>query len=206
MFCYGVAASELAARRLALMLARTGRRALFLGATGFALADALLPLGRGDTVVVFPPGRPLDEFTVLVERARAVGAKAVFVTDVLGETLGAAPHTPTGVTAGSPAGLVVTDALLLAPTTLDETRAGETPHHLTALREQLLAPQPKSRGTRGDAVGHSRGGAGPPRAHAACCRTRVFRVARNSATSQPTNVAPNSTLMTSTSHRLSMRR
>ncbi|MFI7100082.1 MurR/RpiR family transcriptional regulator [Streptomyces sp. NPDC050161] len=154
-FCYGVAASELAARHLALMLARTGRRARFLGATGFALADALLPLGRGDAVVVFQPGRPLDEFTVLVERARAVGAKVVFVTDELGETFGGrieavltAPHTPTGITAESLTGLVVADALLLALTTLDETRAVETSHQLTALREQLLAPQPKSRGRR----------------------------------------------------------
>ncbi|MGW7024853.1 MurR/RpiR family transcriptional regulator [Streptomyces decoyicus] len=151
-FCYGVAASEIAARHLALMLARTGRRARFLGATGFAFADALLPLGRGDAVVVFQPGRPLTEFTVLVERARAVGAKVVFVTDELGhafegrvEAVLTAPHTPTGITAESLTGLVIADALLLALTTLDETRAVETSHQLTALREQLLPPGARTR-------------------------------------------------------------
>lgn len=153
-FCYGVAASEIAARHLTLALGRIGRRARFLGATGFALADALLPLGHGDTVVVFQPGRALDEFTVLVERARAVGAKVVFVTDELGETFAdrveaviTAPHTPTGITAESLTGLVVADALLLALTTLDETRAVETSHQLTALRERLLPAAP-SRGAR----------------------------------------------------------
>ncbi|MEU8822037.1 MurR/RpiR family transcriptional regulator [Streptomyces sp. NPDC048636] len=144
-YCYGVAASELAARHLALALGRLGRRARFIGATGFAFADSLLPLGRGDAVVVFQPGRPLAEFTVLVERARAVGAKVLFVTDELGnafegriEAVLTAPHTPTGITAESLAGLVVADALLLALATLDETRAVETSHQLTALREELL--------------------------------------------------------------------
>ena len=151
-FCYGVAASEVAARHLALALGRTGRRARHLGATGFAFADELLAVGRGDAVVVFQPGRALTEFTVLVERARAVGAKVVFVTDELGDTFAdrveaviTAPHTPTGITAESLTGLVVADALLLALTTLDETRAVETSHQLNALREQLLSAKEKEK-------------------------------------------------------------
>ncbi len=148
-FCYGIAASETAARHLALALARTGRRSRFLGATGFAFADELLAIGRGDAVVVFQPGRALTEFTVLVERARAVGAKVVFVTDELGDAFAdrvevviTAPHTPTGITAEGLTGLVVADALLLALTTLDEPRAVDTSHQLTTLREQLLDPRP----------------------------------------------------------------
>jgi DNA-binding MurR/RpiR family transcriptional regulator len=146
--CYGVAACELAARHLALALGRIGRRARFVGATGFALADPLLSLAQGDTVVIFQPGRPLSELTVLVERARSVGAKVVFVTDELGEAFEervdailTAPHTPTGITNEALTGLVVADALLLALTTLDETRAVEHSHQLTALREQLLPPR-----------------------------------------------------------------
>lgn len=145
-FCYGVAACELAARHLALSLGRVGRRARFVGATGFALADPLLALAHGDTVVVFQPGRLLPELTVLVERARAVGAKVIFVTDELGDVFGdrveavlTAPHTPTGITNEALTGLIVADTLLLALTTLDEVRAVESSHELTALREQLLA-------------------------------------------------------------------
>ena len=52
-----------------------------------------------------------------------------------------APHTPTGITAESLTGLLVADALLLAPATLDEARAVESSHQLTALREQLLDPK-----------------------------------------------------------------
>lgn len=143
--CCGVAASEPAARHLALAVRRIGRRARFCGATGFALADPLLDLGQGDAVVIFQPGRGLTELTVIIERARAVGAKVVLVTDELGpvyadrvEAVLTAPHTPTGITAEGLTGLVVADALLLALTTLDETAAVETSHQLNALRQQLL--------------------------------------------------------------------
>ncbi|MCX4661755.1 MurR/RpiR family transcriptional regulator [Streptomyces uncialis] len=147
-FCYGVAASEPGARHLSLALGRIGRRSRFVSETGFALADQLLALGQGDIVVIFQPGRRLVELTVMMERARAVGAKAVLVTDELGEEYAdhveavlTAPHTPTGITAESLTGLIVADALLLALATLDENRAVETSHQLTALREQLLHPK-----------------------------------------------------------------
>ncbi|MEU7242016.1 MurR/RpiR family transcriptional regulator [Streptomyces sparsogenes] len=146
-FCYGVAACEPAARHLARALGRIGRRARFVGDTGFTLADPMLWLGQGDTVVIFQPGRPLSELTLLVERARAVGAKVVFVTDALSEAFGdrvdavlLAPDTPTGNTNEALTGLIVADILLLALTTLDETSAVEHSHQLNALREQLLAP------------------------------------------------------------------
>lgn len=147
-FCYGIAASEPGARHLALALGRIGRRARFVSETGFALADQLLALEQGDSVVIFQPGRRLVELTVMMERARAVGAKVVLVTDELGEAYAdrveavlTAPHTPTGITAESLTGLLVADALLLALATLDETRAVESSHQLTALREQLLDPK-----------------------------------------------------------------
>ncbi|MGW7415182.1 MurR/RpiR family transcriptional regulator [Streptomyces sp. NPDC054863] len=147
-FCYAIAASEPGARHLALALGRIGRRARFVSETGFALADQLLALGQGDAVVIFQPGRRLVELTVMMERARAVGAKVILVTDELGEAYAdrveavlTAPHTPTGITAESLTGLLVADALILALATLDETRAVESSHQLTALREQLLDPR-----------------------------------------------------------------
>lgn len=150
--CYGVAASELAARHLALALGRIGRRARYFGDTGFTLADRLLAVRQGDAVVIFQPGRALTELTVLIERARAVGARVVLVTDELAELYGprvdavlTAPHTPTGITTEALTALVVADALLLALATLDEGRAVETSHQLTALREQLLAPGPRKK-------------------------------------------------------------
>ncbi|MBI0383304.1 MurR/RpiR family transcriptional regulator, partial [Streptomyces albiflaviniger] len=132
---YGVGASELAARHLVLKLRRAGRRARFVGATGFTMADELLSLGRGDAVVILHPGRRLREFTVLTDRARAVGAGVVLVTDVPTGPLAthadvviSAPHTPTGITAESLAGIVVMDTLVLALASLDEARAVEASH------------------------------------------------------------------------------
>ncbi|WP_413806330.1 MurR/RpiR family transcriptional regulator [Streptomyces sp. OE57] len=150
---YGVGASELAARHLVLKLRRAGRRARFIGATGFTMADELLSLGRGDAVVILHPGRRLREFTVLTDRARAVGAGVVLVTDVPTGPLAthadvviSAPHTPTGITAESLAGIVVMDALVLALASLDEPRAVEASHQLTVLRGQLIdrsEPRPR---------------------------------------------------------------
>ncbi|NGO10573.1 MurR/RpiR family transcriptional regulator [Streptomyces sp. HC44] len=150
---YGVGASELAARHLVLKLRRAGRRARFVGATGFTMADELLDLGRGDAVVILQPGRMLREFTVLTERARAVGASVLLVTDEPTSPLArradvviSAPHTPTGITAESLAGTVVMDTLVLALASLDEHRAVETSHQLTVLRGQLLDPvEPRPR-------------------------------------------------------------
>ncbi|MYU15781.1 SIS domain-containing protein [Streptomyces sp. SID8361] len=150
---YGVGASELAARHLVLKLRRAGHRARFVGATGFTMADELLGLGRGDAVVILHPGRRLREFTVLTDRARAVGAGVVLVTDVPTGPLAthadvviSAPHTPTGITAESLAGIVVVDTLVLALASLDESRAVEASHQLTVLRGQLIdraEPRPR---------------------------------------------------------------
>ncbi|MEV1020262.1 MurR/RpiR family transcriptional regulator [Streptomyces sp. NPDC050264] len=148
--CYGAGASELAARHLALALGRIGRRGRYVGATGFALADHLLALRQGDAVAIFQPGRELVELGVLIDRARAVGARVILVTDELAERYGprvdvvlTAPHTPTGITTEALTALVVVDALLLAMATLDEASAVATSHQLTALREQLLRPRRK---------------------------------------------------------------
>ncbi|WP_331767188.1 MurR/RpiR family transcriptional regulator [Embleya sp. NBC_00896] len=145
---YGVGASELAGRHLALKLNRMGRRARFVGTTGFGLADELLALRREDVVVMFVPGRLLRDMEVLLDRARVVGAGIVVVTDELVERLADdadvvlyAPHTPTGITAESLGAIVLSDALLLAVASLDETRSVEHSHQLTVLRTQLLEPR-----------------------------------------------------------------
>ena len=52
---FGVGPSESVARYLALRLGRLGRAARGTGATGFRLADDLLPLTAEDVVVLYPP-------------------------------------------------------------------------------------------------------------------------------------------------------
>ncbi|RVX46824.1 RpiR family transcriptional regulator [Nonomuraea polychroma] len=145
---FGTGASEPAARHLALKLGRRGHRVRATAATGFALADDLLWLGHGEVLVIFQPGRRLKEITVLIDRAHAVGASTVLISDELGgefaervEAVLAAPHTPTGITAEPLTGIIVADALLLALDSLDESRSVEHSHQLNALREHLLGPR-----------------------------------------------------------------
>ncbi|TDE60370.1 MurR/RpiR family transcriptional regulator [Nonomuraea mesophila] len=145
---FGTGASDPAARHLALKLGRRGHRARATSATGFALADDLLALSHGDVLVIFQPGRRLKEITVLIDRAHAVGAGVVLISDELGgefadrvDAVLAAPHTPTGITGEPLTGIVLGDALLLALDSLDQTRSVEHSHQLSALREQLLGPR-----------------------------------------------------------------
>ncbi|MEV0386219.1 MurR/RpiR family transcriptional regulator [Nonomuraea sp. NPDC050643] len=151
-FVYGAGASEPAARHLALKLNRRGHRARAVSATGFSLADDLLSLAHGEVLVIFQPARRLKEITVLIDRAHAVGAGIVLISDELVGPLAdrvdavlAAPHTPTGITAEPLTGIIVADALLLALDSLDESRSVEHSHQLSALREQLIGPRPTSR-------------------------------------------------------------
>lgn len=141
---YGVGSSNIAADHLALKLNRIGAPARPIDTDGFRLADDLLGIGRGDAVVVFAPGRVLPEVEVLFERARAVGATSVLVTDELTEELRdrvdivlSAPHTPTGMTAEALTGIIVADALVQAVATVHPDRAVGTSHELTAWRGRL---------------------------------------------------------------------
>ncbi|NUR84774.1 MAG: MurR/RpiR family transcriptional regulator, partial [Nonomuraea sp.] len=133
-FVYGTGASEPGAKHLALKLGRRGHRARAVATTGFALADELMSLAHGEAVVIFQPARRLQELTVIAERARAVGARVVTISDELevGDVVLAAPHTPTGITAESLTGMVVADALLLAVDAIDESRSVEHSHLLTS--------------------------------------------------------------------------
>ncbi|WP_017592064.1 MurR/RpiR family transcriptional regulator [Nocardiopsis potens] len=141
---YGVGSSGIAADHLALRLNRVGVRSRAIGSSGFRLADDLLRIGRGDVLVVFAPGRLLPEVEVLLERARAVGAGSVLVSEDLAEELGdrvdvvlTAPHTPTGMTAEALTGIVIADALVQAVAAVDGDRAVATSHDLTAWRSRL---------------------------------------------------------------------
>lgn len=141
---YGVGSSGIAASNLVLRLNRIGRRARYVGSDGFRLADDLLLLGGNDVVVVFVPGRVTRDVEVVIQRAAAVGASTILVTDELASTLGLranvlllAPHTPTGMTSETLPAIVVGDVLVQALASVDRELAVETSHQLTGLREEL---------------------------------------------------------------------
>ena len=78
---FGIGPSAPLARYAATLLARGGRAASVLDATGIGLADALLGLARGDALLLLAYGRPYREATVALAEADALGVPTVLVTD-----------------------------------------------------------------------------------------------------------------------------
>lgn len=143
---FGAGASELAARHLALKLNRIGRRARYLSATGFNLADEMLTIDKQDTVLVCAPLRLLNEIEVVLDHAGRLGAHRLLIADAplqarLSNRVDAsltAPHTPTGATAEGMPAVVLSDILLLAVAAEHEEDAVESSNLLTSMRQELV--------------------------------------------------------------------
>lgn len=146
---FGVGASGLAARHLALRLGRLGYRARVAAATGFQLADELLTTAADDIVVVYAPGRLLADVEVVLEHAERVGAARLLVTDSLGPVLEnrvdvvlTALYSGGGMASEELASIVLNDALLLAVQERDASRAAVAGETLNQLREELTGRDP----------------------------------------------------------------
>ena len=112
---------------------------------GFKLADDLLAVGSDDVVIVIAPGRLTNDSEVVIDRARAVGAGIVLLSEQdVAERLAAdvtvaihVPNTVTGITAEMLTTIVTTDALAQAVAAADTERTLESAHTLESLRQQL---------------------------------------------------------------------
>lgn len=149
---YGLGLSELPMRYLAMRLGRLGRRARSSAATGFRLADDLLPLGPGHLVVLNAPQRLLPDLRTLLRHARSTGAKVLLLTDSLGATLDsqvdvtlAAVHSPSRLTSEGLGVTFVLDCLLLALAKRDPRAAQEHSELLATLRGRLIPGDQRSR-------------------------------------------------------------
>ncbi|HEY3671302.1 MAG TPA: MurR/RpiR family transcriptional regulator [Acidimicrobiia bacterium] len=122
---------------------RIGRPSSALVHTGTSFADELLTLARNDAVVVFAYGRLQSHVQVLLDRAAALEAPIVLITDTLGRKLkGAVSATlqsgrgAPGLFASHGTTLVVIEALVLALAATDRARSDAS---LTALNELRAA-------------------------------------------------------------------
>ena len=84
---FGIGPSASLARYVAVLLGRSGRIARALDATGIALADQLLDLRQGDTLLVLAYGRSYREVVAVFAEARRLGLPIVLVTDSLDRSL-----------------------------------------------------------------------------------------------------------------------
>jgi DNA-binding MurR/RpiR family transcriptional regulator len=80
---FGTGPSASLAEYMTIKLARFGRQAAAITATGMGLADALLNMRRGDALVVMDYGRLSREADVTLKRATDVRAPVILLTDVL---------------------------------------------------------------------------------------------------------------------------
>jgi len=143
---FGYGSAELPARHLARALTRLGFQAWHAGATGFLLADDLIRIRQGDTVVLFQPGRQLHDIEVLIDHVRAVGASIVLVSDThLAEAFGdhvdvslLAMRSKSDLSAEALPSLLVADVLASGLAQLDEARVKATRSQFTSLRKQIL--------------------------------------------------------------------
>ncbi|NGO13154.1 MurR/RpiR family transcriptional regulator [Streptomyces sp. HC44] len=146
---WGLGVSALAAEYAAVRLGRLGIVTRGARATGFQLADQLLPLTAEDTVLLYSPGRLSRDLEVVLDHAARTGADAVLVTSTLGPELRdrvravlQAPNSPTRLTGEILSATAVTDALVLAVAALVRDRATGTADLLDSLRSQLSGPGP----------------------------------------------------------------
>lgn len=142
---FGVGLSATSARYLATRLVRIGFAARHADAMGFALADHLVGLLPGESLVIIAPGRPTVEVDTLVDEADARGIPVVLITDGLASHYAdrvsavlRAPLSDSGLTGETLTATLVCDALTLALATRHEHQATRTAKALTRLRAKLI--------------------------------------------------------------------
>ena len=126
-------------------LNRIGRRARTASDTGYRLADRLLMLGPEDVVIVIAHNRIIVETRVILDLCAEVGARAILITDTLGEALSdqvdavlSAPTSRPGTFTSQATVLILLEALVIAVAARNQDRSLETTDRMNQLREDLM--------------------------------------------------------------------
>ena len=129
---------------LALRLTRLGHRARAAVASGFMLADDLLPLGPEDVLVVISHQTTHGEIDVALAQAAMTGAKVLLLTDTLGEALAdrvtvslSAPVGNTEMFSVQATTLTIIEALALAVAARDSAGALRSMSEMNRIRAEL---------------------------------------------------------------------
>lgn len=151
---FGIGPSGALADYLSLQMGRIGLRSLALTRTGVALADQLLAIGPGDAVVIIAYAPLYREVRSLIDRAAAIGARVVLVSDslaaVVGDQVDCTLPVPRGRSehlALHSATMVMIEALVLGLAARDRDRALAALDDFSTLRAAIDGEWRK-RGTR----------------------------------------------------------
>jgi DNA-binding MurR/RpiR family transcriptional regulator len=123
---------------------RQGRQARAVSASGFMLADALVPLAAEDAVILIAYGRLQSEDQMIIEHAGRVGCRLVVITDTLREAVVDRAAAVLSADVGPHEGLssmttaaTILEALLLAYAASERTDVSTATDRLVELRKRL---------------------------------------------------------------------
>jgi DNA-binding MurR/RpiR family transcriptional regulator len=163
---YGIGEAGCVAQYFAIELSRCGVPARSLTDTGLSLANGLLSLSKTNAVLLIAPLRHFREIDVVIDRARSVGARVVFVSEALGtsvrDRVDVVLHTPqTNIYPASAVivPMILADALTLEIASRHRDRAVATWQLVNELRQKavgtdldvdpLPSPQPDADSSEG---------------------------------------------------------
>lgn len=146
--CYGNGQAGGIAEYLSIELLWNGRTARCLKSTGLDLSTGLLSLGAHEAVVLIAPLRHFREVDVVIDRAAAVGAPVILMSEALGMTLAdrvdvvlATPQSTLTPTSEVLAPMTLAHALALDLAARDRKRAVATYELVNNLRAQVVGDE-----------------------------------------------------------------
>jgi DNA-binding MurR/RpiR family transcriptional regulator len=157
---FGIGPTGALCRYLAMRLVRFGYQASFVTDTGLLLADGLLSIRPGDALVVLAYGQVLREVDVILDRAKAMRAPVVLLTDTLAAALGDRIDVALSASRGAAdmwntiaTTAVLMDAVLFGIAIADRGRSLANLEELNRLRAEIVgrapdAPRAPVRGSR----------------------------------------------------------
>ena len=143
-FVFGIGPSGALADYATLQLNRIGLRTHALTATGIGLADRLVWLGPGDTVVMLAYAPLYREAEMVLERSAEVGAQVILISDTLGLFVAgrvaqvlAMPRGRADHLAMHGGTMVLIEALVLGLAAMDRTRAVDALDDFSTTRARI---------------------------------------------------------------------
>jgi DNA-binding MurR/RpiR family transcriptional regulator len=149
---FGIGPSAALATYVSILLARCGRCSRTLNATGSMLADQLLDLRQGDSLLILAYGGLYKEVTAVFAEGKSLGLTTVLVTEAYGTPLARLADVVIAIPRGRPgqvslhgATLVGLEALVLSLAAAKPDDALTSLEKLNQLR-RAIDPQRKIRG------------------------------------------------------------
>jgi DNA-binding MurR/RpiR family transcriptional regulator len=149
---FGIGPSAALATYVSILLARCGRCSKTLNATGSMLADQLLDLRNGDSLLILAYGGLYKEVTAVFAEGKSLGLTTVLVTEAYGTPLARMADVVIAIPRGRPgqvslhgATLVGLEALVLSLAAANPDDALTSLERLNQLR-RAIDPQRKIRG------------------------------------------------------------